>query len=327
MIKKGYFIILLTLIIVVAGTGVTAGYYFWKKLSQEKQHQHQFQQQSQQELQTKINALEIEVTQQQSHINNFQNQLSRLILSEQQNAVQENLNEVAYLLDLANLYLQINQDPLSAIKSLQLAQHQVQALADPRLLALQQALASDINQLSDIKQIDTADLLLKLQTLSESIGRLSMIPHPLTSSSLPIPEKPKFWQSFLGNLKNLFIIRYQGKTQPTLLPPEQRQWIQQNIAFTLAQAQWAVLQKKSDLYQHSLTQVQKWLEENYPDTAERQKILSRIAEMAAVNIAPDLPNLDASLRAVQQAIQNHNLPNPDNKDRSDIQERSPGIEI
>lgn len=335
MIKKHYFIILLALIILLAGAGAATGYYFWKILSQEKQSQQQLQLQTQQELQTKISSLETQLAQQQPRIENLQNQLSNLVINQQQNVAQENLNEVAYLLDLANLYLQINQDPASAIRSLQLAQHQIQALADPRLLALQQALASDINQLNDVKHVDTADVLLNLQTLSESIGRLSLIPHPMISPALPAsvnqeqkaPWLKNAWHSFWGNFKSLFIIRYQDKAQSSLLPPEQRQWVQENIAFTLAQAQWAVLQKKTDLYQHSLAQVQKGLQDYYPDSSERQKIFNRIAELAAINISPDLPNLDASLRAIKQALQNRAYPEPEKQRGPTPQKISPGIEI
>lgn len=328
MIKKIYFIILAAWVVLLTAAGAAAGYYFWKTLNQTKQNQHQLQQQAQQEWLAKINKLETQDAQQQSRLENLQAQVSRLIFSERQNAAQENLNEVAYLLDLANLYLQINQDPATAMKSLQLAQHQIQSLADPRLLSLQQALASDINRLNDVKAVDNADILLKLQTLSETIGRMSLIPYPLTSPTPP-PSAPtsKVWQGFWENFKSLFIIRYQGKSQFNLPPPEQRQWVQENIAFTLAQAQWAVLQKKSELYQHSLEQVQKWLTDYYPDTSERQKVFNRINELSAINIAPDLPDLDASLRAIKQALQNHVSPTPENSSSPGNQPISPGIEI
>jgi uroporphyrin-3 C-methyltransferase len=370
MVKKIYFIVLVVIVILLAGGCAAAGYYFWKMLNDEKQKQHQVLQQvhqemqtvlqqdqqeiqkglqqDQQEMQIKINSLETQVSQQHSQLEEFQAKLNQMTVSEQRYAHQENLNEIAYLLDLANLYLQINHDPQNAIKSLQLAQHSVQTLADPRLLSLQRALASDINSLNDVKTVDTANLLVELQTLSESIGRLSLIPHPLNSLSSapaqPITEKNhpnwlnRAWQSFWQNFQKLFSVSYRSNTASSLPPPQQREWVQENIAFTLAQAQWAVLQKQPALYQQSLTQVRQSLETYYPDTPERQKILNHISQLFSIDIAPTLPNIDASLSALQIALQTRiSEPNPQpapasmqppsNSSGSLTPVVSPGIEI
>lgn len=303
MLKKNFLIIILVVFLLAAG--VAADIFFWKHIAADNQHQ-------QEQWQTKIDTLSAQITQQQNDLQALQTKLTLLLRSQQQGNTQQTLNEIAYLLDLANLYLQINHDTNNAIKSLQLAQHHLQQLADPSLLPLQQALAGDLNRLNDTPAIDVADVLLRLQTLSDSISRLT----PQTESLAPAINTPenstntslswykKSLQDAWSSFKNLLVIRYQSSANKSILPPNQHEWLRENIAFTLAQAQWAVLQQKSALYQQSLTSVRQWLTDYYPDNPERSKILARITELLAINIAPNLPDIHASLQAVQQVLKN-----------------------
>lgn len=303
---KKIFLVIVTAGIIVAADAA-AGVFLWQYLNKANQHQ-----------QAQISALSTQLNLQQTTTATLQNKLSQVIRSTQQNSTQQALNEITYLLDLANLYLQINHDINNASKSLRLAQHHLQMLADPSLLSLQQALASDLNRLNDAAQLDTVNVLLNLQTMDESISRLN-----LSASSAPLLTSPasatavdvsKSWyQQSLRDLwdgfKNLFVIRYHSSVTP-ILSPEHREWIRENIALMLAQARWAVLQQKSRLYQLSLAQVQQWLMLYFPDNLERTKILERLAALAAINIAPPLPNITASLQAVQQALQDLTTVNP-----------------
>lgn len=302
MTKKNW--IMITLIAVLLAAGVAADIFFWKHIATATQAQQDRQQ-------TQMAAISAQIAEQQMNLLALQNKLSQFMRSEQQSNAQQTLNEIAYLLDLANLYLQINHDTVNAIKSLQLAQRRVQMLADSSLLPLQQALASDLNRLNDLPQIDTAEVLLSLQTLTESISRLTLVPQQLPPSlnTAEIPAKsasPWYQQSLRAlwnSFKNLLVIHYDNSERSPVLPLNQREWVKENIAFTLAQAQWAVLQQKSALYQHSLTQVRQWTMDNYPDNSARQKILTRLAQLAAIDIAPAVPDIHASLQAVRQALQ------------------------
>jgi uroporphyrin-III C-methyltransferase len=302
MLRKNW--LLIGLVIIVLIVGVAADIFFWKHIAADAEQQ-------QVRLKTSTEALSAQIAQQQAELTALQNKLSQFMRTTQQSNVQQTLNEVGYLLDVANLYLQINHDPVNAAKSLQLAHHHLQMLGDPTLLPLQQALASDLNHLKDTQPVNMAEVLLKLQTLSESISRLTMVPrqitpHPAVSPPEPMPvSQPwyqRFWEGFKATFKNLVVIRYHSTASSPILPPEQRDWIRENMAFTLSLAQWAALREQPQLYKHSLEQVRQGLIANYPDNAERKKILDRVAELMAIDIAPTPPDINASLRAVQQAL-------------------------
>ncbi len=295
---------IIILLVLLLAAGITTEVFFWKRFTNNNRNQQQL-------WQTKVDDLSAQISHQQDNLTALQNQFAQFVRNQQQNQTAQALNEIAYLLDIANLYLQINHDITNAIKSLQLAQQRLKVLADPSLIYLQQALASDLNTLNDAPKVDAAEILLKLQTLSESISRLPLIPQqvtPVAPETKASPEKSQqtwykkslreAWSSF----KKLFVIRYNAPTRVSILPPDQRESIRENIAFTLSQAQWAVLQQKSTLYHQSLDQVQTWLNNYYPDNAERKQILARLTELTAINIAATPPDINASLAAVQKAL-------------------------
>lgn len=302
MLRKNWLLICLVIIVLVVG--VAADIFFWKHIAADAEQQ-------QVRLKTSTETLSAQIAEQQAELTALQNKLSQFMRTTQQSNVQQTLNEVSYLIDVANLYLQINHDPVNAAKSLQLAFQHLQILGDPTLLSLQQALASDLNRLKDVQPLDMADVLLKLQTLSESISRLTMVPrqimpHPAATTQEPAPVSQlwyaRFWEGFKATFKNLVVIRYHSTISSPILPPEQRDWIRENMAFTLALAQWAALREQPQLYKHSLEQVRQGLIANYPDNAERKKILDRVAGLMAIDIAPSMPDINASLRAVRQAL-------------------------
>ncbi len=310
MLKKNYLIIIVVIVLLAAG--VAADVFFWKHIAAENQHQ-------QQTWQGKVDTLSAQLDQQRTALSVLQIKLNQVLRSEQQNSTAQALNEIEYLLEIANLYLQINHDINSSTKSLEMAQQRLQSLNDPSLLSLQQAIASDLNTLNDTPKLDTSAVLIKLQTLSESIDRLTFTPQPQptqpvtkvteTKSASEKQKYQQYLQKIWNKFKNLFVIHHNKESVTKITPYEQRGWIRENMAFTLAEAQWAVLQQKADLYQNSLSQVQKWLIDNYSDNEERKQILSRISELTAVNIAFIPPDITHSLQAVQKAIKDLPPPN------------------
>lgn len=285
MLKKNYLIILAVVIVLIAG--VAADVLFWKHIAKENQVKQDL-------WQTKIEALTAQITRQQAELTALQTKVT-------QNYSQPIVTEIAYLLDIADLYLQINHDSTNAIKSLQLAQR----LAPP---SLQQVITSDLNRLTAAPKIDTAEVLVTLQGLSASISQQTWTAPNITaptqematSSAKPAAWYQKIFQSLWAKFKKIVVVHHNDSDMPQ---SQQHEWIRENITFNLALAQWAVLQQKSALYQHSLAQVRAEIISNYPDSPERQSILDRLEKLIALDIAPTPPDISASLSAVKQALQ------------------------
>ena len=59
------------------------------------------------------------------------------------------------------------------------------------------------------------------------------------------------------------MIRHYTQPIEPLLNDEQLNFLKQNIQLKVYQAEWAVLQQQSDLYQHNLTLIRSWIQTYY----------------------------------------------------------------
>lgn len=299
--KKWLWVGIILLLIVAI---LITGYFYWQR----QLHQIHYQQS---QLQEQISNLSRQTEQQQLTLTGLQEKLNTIQREFNTHNIQQALTEINYLINLANLYLQINHNPTNAMQILLMAEQMVKTLADPRLSPLIQALASDINRLKAIPVIDTGDLLLRLQLLGESINQLELIRQQITLpaqiNSVPQNQaQNQHWYqralfSLWSHLKGLLVIRYNSQTQP-VLSPDQRELVRQNLEFTLKEAQWAVLLNKQNLYYQSLIRVRQLLLNYYPDTASRNNIVERVNELIRINIQPNMPTLNASLEAINSYL-------------------------
>ncbi len=292
MLRKNYVILILFVLLLALGTA--ADVFFWKQLTKETTHENR-------KWQNQWQALSTQIQQQQNTIIALQNQFNQLIRNEHMNHAEEVLSETGYLIDLANLYLQTDHNIPNAIKTLSLAQQHVHDLQNPQMNALLQALASDINQLNSVSNVDPANVLLQLQQVGDSINRLSFLPNRFAPpATQPAPPAKHWWQKFLNSLRNLFVIQYHSSSTENILAPDQREYIQQNINFTLRQAEWAVLQEQPELYQNSLKQIQGLLSNNYMESETRNQVLAKLNNLAQINIQPKIPPLTRSMQALSE---------------------------
>ncbi len=299
--KKWLWVGIILLLIVAI---LITGYFYWQRQLHQIHHQ-------QSQLQEQISNLSRQTEQQQLTLTGLQEKLNTIQREFNTHNIQQALTEINYLINLANLYLQINHNPTNAMQILLMAEQMVKTLSDPRLSPLIQALASDINRLKAIPIIDTGDLLLRLQLLGESINQLELIRQQITLpaqiNSVPQNQAPnQHWYqralfSLWSHLKGLLVIRYNSQTQP-ILSPDQRELVRQNLEFTLKEAQWAVLLNKQNLYYQSLIRVRQLLLSYYPDAASRNNIVERVNELIRINIQPNMPTLNASLEAINSYL-------------------------
>ncbi len=172
-------------------------------------------------------------------------------------------------------------------------------------------MASDLNRLKETVVVDSANLVLELQTLGESISRLDFTPaHISKNPSSPLEESapsthPSWYEktlhSLLNKLRGVLIIHYKQPGHVSILPPDQRELVRENVEFALKQAQWAVLQQQEKLYQQNLEQIQEWITDSYLDNPARSQVLARLKNLININISPSIPSLKNTLETLKQA--------------------------
>lgn len=260
-----------------------------------------------------IQALQSQFAQMQEIIETTQSNLAHILKITSTSDLERALGDVAYLIHLANLHLSVGHDVSTSLHLLTLAQQRLQEMPDPSLFELKKALDHDIAQLKKTPVVNRADIALELNTLSDSIQQLPLLP---TTQSLkkeiqqqqattlsPTQKRwyQKMWENIVG-LKELVVIRHVQKPVAPLVGPQQQIFLRENLQVKLIQAQWAILNQKPKLYQQSLQTAIDWLKNYYEIKSAAQPIIEKLQRLQKIDISPALPDINASLAAISKTL-------------------------
>lgn len=217
------------------------------------------------------------------------------------------LNESDHYLRLAQQHLLLTRDVVGARSLLDVADRLLAAHGDNKLLALRQAIAKDRLALSAALNVDVAGIYLRLGALSEHVANLQLpvvaaerlhreevVPAPAPDSSAGLLEAG--WQK----IRDLVTVRKYEEPLKPLLPESDRALVREAVRLDLAQTQLALLRGEPDIYKASLTAAKGRLARYFPllPKTEYNSLQQELNTLAAVDIRPALPDLSASIRAL-----------------------------
>ncbi len=280
---------------------------------------------SQLQNQAETRVLQSQLLQQQQNINNLQNQLSRINNLTSNSAQQKALDQAAYFVNMANLYLTIDNDINSSKRLLQQAKEQLSTFQNSNLLVIKQNLNKDIAALNAIPNTNIVEIINQLDNIDQQIQQLPLLPtnahikeqqknanQAADEDTANLPWYKKIWRS-ITDLKNLFIVRRIDKPVMPLLSPEQQAYLKANIKTKLLQAQWAAIHRNTTLYKANLLLVVGWIDDYFHDKNATANITNKIRGLSNINVSPTLPDLSATLNAIDQVLSTKTLPNQPSK--------------
>ncbi|MGV8842852.1 MAG: uroporphyrinogen-III C-methyltransferase [Pseudomonas sp.] len=225
------------------------------------------------------------------------------------------LAEAEHLLRLASLRLSALQDVNSARALVQGAEQILREQDDPGAFAAREQLANSLQALRDVQQPDRTGLFLQLGALREQAGQLSALTPAFTASAPDAQEEAQDgaapaaaqsrWARWWQQISSFVRIDFNAEQNiRPLLAGQSLLQVRLALSLALEQAQWAVLNGQSEVYQQALAQARTVLAEHFePNSAASRALDARLAELAKQPVAIVTPNLDASLSAVQAYVQ------------------------
>jgi len=225
------------------------------------------------------------------------------------------LEEVEQLLRIANQSLRLSGDVGTAIAGLELADRRLEDIGNPAFLEVRERLAESIAELKSLERVDVAGLALRLSSMAGQVDELPLgqkTQRTIVTGSddeqpgdVPAGDGADRWLAaggeLLRDLKKL--VRIQNIEEPAkpLLTPEQRYFLFSNLRLMLSGAQIAALSKDTATYRDNLDQAASWIRE-YFDTDHQgvQEFLGTIDEINGAELDPELPDISASLDALQE---------------------------
>jgi len=219
------------------------------------------------------------------------------------------LQEVKYLLNVANQRAVLAHDAKGAIQALIMADKQLEALSDYRLHPLRAEIAEELLTLQSLTTSDISGMAIQLQTLAAHVNQLRVKKGPEVDFSdssetadIAVTDTPA-WKEALSDiwqqLRSLVVIRHEQSGEAAVLAPEQRYFLYQNLRLQLESARLALLNADTDSFQHSLKTAITWLE-HYFTGDERDAMLETLNSLAEQNIDVSIPDISGSLNWLEE---------------------------
>lgn len=219
------------------------------------------------------------------------------------------MQEVKYLLNVANQRAVLAHDVTGAIQALTMADKQLESLSDYRLHPLRAEIAEELMSLQSLTTLDIPGMAIQLQTLAAHVDKLRVKKGPEVDFSespdtaeMATTETPAWKQAISDiwqQLRSLVVIRHDQTGDAAVLAPEQRYFLYQNLRLQLESARLALLNADNNSFQHSLKTAINWLEQYFTGD-ERDAMLANLNALAQQKIDVSIPDISGSLNWLEE---------------------------
>lgn len=216
--------------------------------------------------------------------------------------------EVEYLLRIAAHRLNLARDTETARVALELADQRLRDTQDPGWAGVRAQLARDIATLGAFSAPDLAGLSVRLSAAIEQVPQLT-IAYATAGSERTLPGRSersadeRSWDTLLDDLlagfKDAVRIRERGEPVAAMLAPEQQFFLYENMKLRLETARLALSRGDRTLYLSSLETAARWLSDHFSVDAVSTALQATLASLGTADLAPELPDISQSLRALQ----------------------------
>jgi len=214
------------------------------------------------------------------------------------------VREADYLLNLANRKLQLEADVAGALVLFESADAALARAERDDVLHIRQTIADETARLRAVEPVDRNDIYFRLETLQGEIGRVDLLASLRESVSAggPPATPPDGWlAAALQSLGGVFVWRRWEERPDFELVAGQRDFIRESIRLRISQAQLALLRGEAGIYRSSLGAGLDQLQAFAGDETIA-RLAAEMNELLAVDIAPELPLLNESLRLVGELL-------------------------
>jgi len=213
--------------------------------------------------------------------------------------------EAQYLVRLANQKLLIGTDIAGAVELLGDADTLLFQLGYPEARRAREALANDMVRLEQVPELDYQGIYFRLSSLIALVNDLPFPPiqslgvdENLSGAGLDQMGWRRWWQALVSRLQPFFIIRRDAEAG-FMMTNEQLELQKLRIQILLHEAQLGLMSTEQEIYRESLDRAAQLVEENFGATADATTLVTQIRALAAREVRLDVPDITASLRAVQ----------------------------
>lgn len=223
------------------------------------------------------------------------------------------LHEAEYLIRVAARTLWLEHDTRAAIGLLNDANTRLTELNDPAFLPVREIIHQDINALTQMPTLQTDEIVLTLMAMSKQVDQLTLAMVDLEQAGdkqadLTLSNDINDWQANLAKtwqkfLNNFIRIRVKAGSIEPLMSPVQQANLKQNLSLKIQLALWAASERKGELYQKALSDIQQWLNDYFDMTVNTsQGFAKTLADLKQKQVSYDYPSELKALTAIRATL-------------------------
>ena len=225
--------------------------------------------------------------------------------------------EADYLLRMAQQHLKLTRDLATVRHLLQQADQRLRSTQNPDWDLVRTHIAQEIASLKSVELPDHVGISAQLNAMSSQVAQLRLPSHrtPQSSTAPATPEATteqeatlldNLWQGF----QSMVQIRQHDQPIQAMIPPAQQGYLYEQVRQYLQLTGLAVLRSDNRLYQASLQQLITQLNQHFdPEDSRTRSLLTSLTDLTTIDLTPELPNIQQSLRTLHQQQQLSNLHN------------------
>jgi uroporphyrin-III C-methyltransferase len=217
------------------------------------------------------------------------------------------LNEVEQLLVTANQQLELAGNVKAALSALESADQRLSGIERPGFMALRKTLASEIERLQALPEVDVTGISVRLDNMIEAVDTLPLEPDvrsarpPETRSIEADSSWLRIAREIWADIKGLIRVRRSDVIEPPLLVPEQAFFLRENLKLRLLSARLNLLSHREAGYKADLDAASQWLTKYYDSESKKvRSLVEGLDELKVKDISIDLPTIAASVEAVRK---------------------------
>lgn len=215
--------------------------------------------------------------------------------------------DAEYLLSIANQRLYLMGDVNTTREALEAADQRLRESGDAGAFKIREQIAKDITAIRNVAVADIVGMYASIQSLQDQVDTLTLF-LPYTGKTLTEPkpaqepankEGQNLLDSALGQLEGVVTIRHTEHPIKEILTPEQAQFIREQLRVKLEMVKIALVQQNEQLYQSSLADAKKWIEQNFAKNTETSNFIAELDKFSAIKIRSHFPDISLSLKMLR----------------------------
>lgn len=226
------------------------------------------------------------------------------------------LSDADFLLNNALRKMVLDNDIDTAKSLLTEADNVLGQVADPKVLAIRDAVKADLNQLSRLNQVDQNDLMQRLAQLANLVDEMPIVENDVEAKGNDeVSDSLEDWQQNIEKSANSFLnhfIRISDKgaeQDKVFIAPNQEIYLRENIRLRLQIAMMTIPRQQNELYKQSLDAVSTWVRSYFDgQNAKVKHFLKEMDDLMEQSIYIDAPTRLQSLTLLEQLLNKASKP-------------------